>query len=697
MDTLTTPAVLNPPEQWGVGEVVAGDVFAGCSDDELLEIVAADERLAAWITSHGVAAVGELARRAEEQALVELSPGAPARARNLALVGARESIVDEVALASGLGQRAVVTRVEVARGNPDRFRAVRTALAAGQMSWPRVVQFTDRTADVDSQRVQSIAAKVLEPWSILPDGQADAGGLAVPQSEFSRRLSRGVAAARTTAEQHRDAVARRDARVVLNPAGDGAFTVSGDAARVAAAASRVDKIARRLRKEGDSRTLAQLRSDVALDLLQHGQLSAADAAAITAAAATGGDMDGARSGGALGDDPAFCDAESSGVSDSAAASASRGALDADADAVRAASGDAAERDLAEVLAPYATFGGQLPPARVDVSVSAATLLGLSREPGTILCGSVEQWLSADQVRRIAYQAGSTWRRIVTDPATGYMADYSTTRYAVTGQLRERVFARDRYSRVPGSTRPAVFCDTDHDTDYAAGGPSSEANLSAKNRRGHNHKTHRRWKSEREPGVHGAITWTTPAGRTYTTQPHDYRDSSVDAWSLIRESVRSRSVPEVDPDDPCQSCHSRLGCDGDKHCPALTTTDATDATGQGADLRVNRILATIAGGRTGSVDTSTSTSTSTAAGAGIDAERDSDAGLSALATCEGDADRSVDESPAIVTRRPRRARYAGMWNPDDDLTPPTPATTTTPDADDRSSSGWSRRDPGPPPF
>ena len=49
---------------------------------------------------------------------------------------------------------------------------------------------------------------------------------------------------------------------------------------------------------------------------------------------------------------------------------------------------------------------------------------------------------------------------------------------------------------PGSTRPAVFCDTDHDTDYAAGGPSSEANLSAKNRRGHNHKTHRRWKSER---------------------------------------------------------------------------------------------------------------------------------------------------------------------------------------------------------
>ncbi|GMA39411.1 hypothetical protein GCM10025883_14560 [Mobilicoccus caccae] len=48
-------------------------------------------------------------------------------------------------------------------------------------------------------------------------------------------------------------------------------------------------------------------------------------------------------------------------------------------------------------------------------------------------------------------------------------------------------------------------------------------MSAKNRRGHNHKTHRRWRSTREPGINGDITWTTKAGRTYVTRPHDYRD------------------------------------------------------------------------------------------------------------------------------------------------------------------------------
>lgn len=686
MPTSTTPAALIPPAQWGVGEQVPGEVFSGLSDDELLDVIAADERLAAWVTAHSVAAVGELARRAEADAVTDLDVDASVRARNLALVGARESVVDEIALASGLGQRAVVTRIQVARGDRARFGAVREALAAGQMSWSRVVQFTDRTANVDSQRVPGIAVKVLAPWAALATGendpQKDAGGLAVPQAEFSQRLSRAVAAARTADRRRRDAVAQRDARAVLNPEGDGALTVTGDAARVAAATSRVDAIARRLRKEGDSRTLAQLRSDVALDLLQFGELSAAEAAAITGALNSADGSERAGSGNPVGH-----------------------GSDADVDCAAAGtSSRSATPGLAAVLAPYATFGGQLPPARVDVSVSAATLLGISREPGTILCGSVEQWLSADQVRRIAYQAGSTWRRIVTDPATGYMADYSTKRYEVTGTLRERVFARDRYSRVPGSTRPAVFCDTDHDLDYAAGGPSSEANLSAKNRRGHNHKTHRRWKSEREPGVHGEITWTTPAGRTYSTRPHDYREVDTSAWKQIRELVRSHHVPEIDPDnDPCQSC---LGCETGMPCPTLpaaevSTTDAAESTAApgvtgatGADQRVNRILTRI--GTTRSNHGANASADASASSPGVVTSMTRSA--TTAGKCDAEQGVPTDESPAVVTRPPRRARHAGTWNPDDDLTPserwaPTAPTSTG----ETKHTGWGASDPGPPPF
>jgi hypothetical protein len=46
--------------------------------------------------------------------------------------------------------------------------------------------------------------------------------------------------------------------------------VSGDGPRISAAACRVDLIARRLRTAGDQRTLAQLRADVATDLLLRG-------------------------------------------------------------------------------------------------------------------------------------------------------------------------------------------------------------------------------------------------------------------------------------------------------------------------------------------------------------------------------------------------------------------------------------------
>ena len=52
--------------------------------------------------------------------------------------------------------------------------------------------------------------------------------------------------------------------------GTGSLTVTGEAGRVAAAMERVDDVARRLRGDGDSRTLTQLRSDVALDLLLYG-------------------------------------------------------------------------------------------------------------------------------------------------------------------------------------------------------------------------------------------------------------------------------------------------------------------------------------------------------------------------------------------------------------------------------------------
>lgn len=461
-----------------MGTPVSSSAFEGLDDDAVLSEVETVERLTAWLAARSVALVGELTRRREAAAVDELGADASGERQRLARVGAREAVVDEVALAAGLGMRVVRTRVDLAC-DPFRHGATCEALAAGKLSWSRVVQVCEKTAAVEPGAMRRVVDEVLAPWQVDRDGTArDEGGLAVPQAVFSYRLGRAVAAVTTTRRRQKAALDRRDVVAHVDPGeGSGAFVVTGHLARVAGATQRIESIARRLRREGDARTLAHLRSDIALDLLLHGEL--------------------------------------------------------------------ASSLPPEVAAGYATFAGALPPARVDVTVSAATLLGVSDQPGSLRVAGREEHVAAPLVRDLAYRAGSIWRRIVTDPATGYMADYSSTRYEVTGHLRERVFVRDHVSRVPGSMRPAQVCDTDHDVDFAEGGASSESNLSAKNRRGHNHKTHRRWRTDRGPDVHGRIMWTTGTGRTYDTTPFDHRDPATTGlgrgeqlWRTLRAHLRS---------------------------------------------------------------------------------------------------------------------------------------------------------------
>jgi hypothetical protein len=87
-------------------------------------------------------------------------------------------------------------------------------------------------------------------------------------SSFRRELRRQIAVhTPDPASVRADAVAARSAHASLDPDGTGCLTVTGEAGRVVAAMERVEDVARRLRGDGDARTLTQLRSDVALDLL----------------------------------------------------------------------------------------------------------------------------------------------------------------------------------------------------------------------------------------------------------------------------------------------------------------------------------------------------------------------------------------------------------------------------------------------
>lgn len=151
-------------------------------------------------------------------------------------------------------------------------------------------------------------------------------------------------------------------------------------------------------------------------------------------------------------------------------------------------------------------------ARVLVTVPALTLLGLSEEPA-----SLEGYgpIDADTARRLAARAPS-FSRLLTHPETGAVLSVGRDRYAVPEDLRLWLRIRDETCRFPGCNRAARQCDLDHTDDWRHGGHTSHDNLAHLCESHHNVKHHTRWKARQLGG--GLIEWTSPAGKTYITEP-----------------------------------------------------------------------------------------------------------------------------------------------------------------------------------
>ncbi|MCF4122881.1 HNH endonuclease [Antribacter sp. KLBMP9083] len=153
--------------------------------------------------------------------------------------------------------------------------------------------------------------------------------------------------------------------------------------------------------------------------------------------------------------------------------------------------------------------------QVRVTVSAATLLGLDNAPGDLTgYGPV----TAEAARTLAQDG--TWQRLLTDPVTGVLIDWSTTTYTPGKVLRRAVEARDGTCTFPMCDRPAERGDLDHITPFNHHHPSDHTpgqtradNLHALCRRHHRAKTHGRWRPERDPAT-GTTTWTSPTGRLH---------------------------------------------------------------------------------------------------------------------------------------------------------------------------------------
>jgi hypothetical protein len=111
--------------------------------------------------------------------------------------------------------------------------------------------------------------------------------------------------------------------------------------------------------------------------------------------------------------------------------------------------------------------------------------------------------------------------ITVDPLTTDPCDH---RFEGSGhdpgvKLRHLSQVRHATCTSPVCGRPAAQCDVEHNTPYEAGGRTCLCNTGPKCRHDHRLKQHPRWTVEQF--ADGTFRWTTPAGRSYDTEPTRY--------------------------------------------------------------------------------------------------------------------------------------------------------------------------------
>ncbi|GAA2218493.1 hypothetical protein GCM10010413_04930 [Promicromonospora sukumoe] len=247
--------------------------------------------------------------------------------------------------------------------------------------------------------------------------------------------------------------------------------------------------------------------------------------------------------------------------------------------------------------------------QIRVTVPATMLLGLDNTPGHL---DGYGPIPAETTARIATDA--TWQRLLTDPTTGILTDYSTTTYQPGKILRQAVVARDQTCCFPQCDRPARHTDLDHIQPYdhqlnpthqppGTPGQTRATNLQPLCRGHHLAKTHHGWDVTRDPDT-GTTTWIAPTGHTHTRPPTqtspvpvpDHGDSTerTDATRDTHATDCTVTAHCTDPGDRTDATHHADASDStntahrtdptDHRHADTDDTDDTDITSLAEDVR-----------------------------------------------------------------------------------------------------------------
>ena len=391
-------------------------------------------------------------------------------------------VVTEVAGALGISETAASHRVDAAVALlVDRRLPVAADLCgSGTLDWARLHALVSRTRDLTTEQAQQVEARVLVPKvRELTIGRfmtaVDRAVLAVDPAAAEKRRKAAADGRRVTFWKDREGIDAAD--------GTGSLCASGPAAPLTAAMAVLDATARRLRDEGDPRTLDQLRHDLLVHACTHGRLPLPHDV-VRACLPAGSDAS---------DGPRACDV-------------SAGCVDAEA---------AGSTTASTVVVPRPTV-----PAHILVTVSLQTLLGLNDEPGD-LAGYGP--ITAELARDLA--AEGIWRCAAVDDVHGTVLGVGRTTWTpgyVPGKaLRDFLAVAARTCAVPWCEAVASRCDVDHHTPYAAGGSTCSCNTGPLCRRHHREKsagylTVLPSADPEHPA--GTSVWTTRGGRRFVVVP-----------------------------------------------------------------------------------------------------------------------------------------------------------------------------------
>ncbi|MGH3853888.1 MAG: DUF222 domain-containing protein [Pseudonocardiaceae bacterium] len=447
---------------------------------ESLERVGAWDRVIAWAQAGQVREMASFMRSAE--------------ARNTALGActsqAHESAVAEVGLMLAVSARTAACRVGDAWSLCTRLPGTLAALEQGRITLAKARILDEETANLSEEHTTRVEQQMLTKARQQTPGQLRVA---------TRRavLTADPGAARKRAER-----ARRERGVRMWPEPDGMATLSAylPAADATGMFAVIDEHARQAGSPGDERGMDARRADALVDLVltPTGSPSAGASTARdhTTEHATG--------------QPTGCPGN--------------------------ARDDAPAPGTTSPASRHCECGRPRRGAGVDVRVTIpyTALLGAEDQPGELAgYGPIPAAVARDLA------AGGTWRRILTDPASGRPVDYGTTRYRPPAHLAGLVITRDQTCQFPGCRVPAHRCDLDHTIahDPAQGtGPTSETNLGPKCRRHHQVKQAPGWSVTQHPD--GCTTWATPSGHVYHSSPPPLTDP---------EPLATHPTP--DPEEP----------------------------------------------------------------------------------------------------------------------------------------------------